>query len=72
MLSLHIYSSFALIDLPQAPTNLQNPRPDDTYQSRSITSTHESDQDIIVASLRSEKLSRNRYPGQAAEAHDRV
>lgn len=61
-----------LIYPPQTPPNLQHPRPDKTHKSRSITSAHEPNQDIIIPSPRRQKLSRNRDTGQAAEAHDGI
>lgn len=66
------FPPIASIDLVQAPTNLQNPRPDDAYQPRAVASSHEPDQAIVVASLRGQELPRNGYPGQATEAHDGV
>ena len=65
-------NSIFLIYPPRTPPNLQHPRPDKTYKSRSITSAHELNQDIIIPSPRRQKLSRNRYTGQAAEAHDGI
>ena len=68
----HLLQFTASVDPPQTPANLENPSPDKAHQSRSITGSHESNQDVIVASPRSQQLSRNRHAGQAAEAHDRV
>lgn len=67
-----LLQSFSSVDLPQTPTNFQNPSPDEAYQAPSITSSCKPDQASILPALGSQELPRDWYTSQAAEAHHSV